>query len=524
MKSRPYQSEFTKSVAQGFAEGFKRQLGVLPTGGGKTLCFAFQAERFHRKRNEKTLVLAHREELVKQAADKILRATGLKSEIEKAGDRASLDAGVVVASIQTMQGKRLERWPKDHFGLVVCDEAHHVLASQWQATLAHFEPARVLGVTATPDRGDKKNLAQYFERIAYECTILDLIAQGFLVPTFVQAAPLKIDLSAVSSRAGDFSDTDLGSAIEPYLDGIADYLIANLRDRKIICFLPLVQTSKRFTDILKSKGMTACHIDGQSPDRSDILADYHNGKYQVLCNAMLLTEGYDEPTVDCVVVLRPTRSRPLYAQMIGRGTRILDGTIDGLETIEERKQAIAASAKKNLIVLDFLWLHARHDLARPASLVAKTKTQEEAVTDILLNGEAAKDLAEALEDAIAEREAALASELAKNSLKSSRFISIDAIAGMVKDSTISDYEPIFKWEKDRPTGAQIKVLERFKIAPPATRGQASMVMDRLFDRSKKKLATVGQLKYLIQFRHPHPETATFEEASKFLDSKFAKRG
>lgn len=498
---RPYQQEFVSGVATGFQAGFMRQLGVLPTGGGKTVVFAHIANRFHTKRQEKTLVLAHREELISQAADKIERATGLIPSVEKASQRADRASPVVVASIQTMQGSRLATWDKDHFGLIVCDEAHHVLADQWQSTLAHFT-SRVLGVTATPDRGDRKNLATYFDNLAYEIGILELIKQKFLAPVRIKSVPLKIDLADVKITSGDFDANALDAAIKPYLSQIARYIADECQDRKkIVAFLPLISTSMLFVDECRKVGIDARHIDGSDKDRKQILQDYSDGKFRLLSNAMLLTEGWDEPGVDCLLVLRPTRSRALYAQMVGRGTRI-------------------APDKDHLLLLDFLWLHERHDLARPASLVAKTKDEQEAITAILEGKE--KDLSEAVEDAAAEREAAIIRQIAENASRRERFITLEQIGTVLKEEKMRDYSPTFGWETAPVSEKQQRVLDGFGIAC-RTKGEANMVLNRIFDRSKAKLATIKQLVWLVRFKHPSPDTCTQAEAKKFLDEKFSRK-
>ena len=498
---RPYQNEFVNAVARGFHEGFTKQLGVLPTGGGKTICFAAIANRFHTKRSERTLVLAHREELINQAVDKIHHATGLLSSIEKGELKADRTAPVVVASIQTLQGKRLESWDANHFGLIVVDEAHHVLAESYLRTLNHFN-ARVLGVTATPDRGDKKNLATYFENVAYECTILDLIRAEYLSPVMVKAVPLKIDISKVKTTAGDLDAQGCEDAILPYIDTIAEYLATHCADRKILAFLPLISTSQKFVEACRRAGLSSAHVDGMSTDRGLILSHYSAGQYQVLSNAMLLTEGYDEPSIDCVVILRPTKSRALYCQAVGRGTRLHAG-------------------KKDLLLLDFLWLHEKHNLAKPSCLVAKNAAEEEGMMKAVREaGEV--DLEEAMRLAALEREAALARQIAENMRKKERYLPIQDVAALLKDAKMADYEPTFRWESMPPSEGQRRTLEKFRIACPRTRGEASVLMDRLFSRSKDKLASVGQVKLLHQLKHPHPESATAKEAKEYIDMKFNK--
>ena len=498
---RPYQQDFVSGVAHGFNNGFMRQLGVLPTGGGKTIVFAKIAQRFWEKRGERTLVLAHREELISQAADKIQTATGLVPSIEKASQRGEMDSPVVVASIQTMQGDRLQRWASDHFGLVVADEAHHVLADQWRRTLDHFSPARVLGVTATPDRSDKKRLADFFDNLAYECNILDLIRQKYLSPIRISSVPIQIDMSDVRSVAGDFDANALDAAIRPYLGNIARHIAANCQDRKrIVAFLPLIETSQRFVECCLEAGIAAVHVDGASKDRREILSDFHSGKFQLLSNAMLLTEGWDEPSVDCILVLRPTRSRSLYSQMCGRGTRLYPG-------------------KDHLLLLDFLWLHERHSLVKPASLVAKDKDEEERITKALKKD---GDLSEAEESAAADREAALIRELAEKAKRESRFVDLEHIGALLKDSKIQEYSPVFGWEKMPASDKQKALLAKFGVQAN-TKGEASLAVSRLFDRSKQGLATVKQLIWLHRMKHPSPETATRAEAKAFLDAKWAKK-
>lgn len=216
---------------------------------------------------------------------------------------------------------------------------------------------------------------------------------------------------------------------------------------------------------------------------------------------MLLTEGWDEPGVDCLLVLRPTRSRALYAQMVGRGTRTAPG-------------------KKNLLLLDFLWMHEKHDLMKPASLVANTKEEEALITKALAEGED-KDLGEAITDAAEEREAALIREIAANAAKKERYIALEHVGVLLKDKKMRDYAPIFDWEKTPATEGQRRVLDKFGLKCE-TKGEASMLMNRLFDRSRSKMATIKQLQWLVRMKHPSPETATFQEAKDFLDEKWKK--
>ena len=331
MELRPYQEEAREKVQHEWEEGRKRTLLVLPTGCGKTIVFSKIIEDRVRL-GERVLVIAHRSELLEQASNKLKTATGLNTALEKA-ENTSIGSWyrVVVCSVQTLQReKRLKQFPKDYFDTIIIDEAHHALSSSYQNVLSYFDEAQVLGVTATPDRGDKQNLGKVFDSLAYEYSLVDAINSGYLSKISAITIPLTLDLSKVSQQAGDFKAANIGTALDPYLDQIADEMVKQCKDRKTVVFLPLVKTSQKFKDILNSKGFKAAEVNGSSEDRAEVLKDFDNDKYNVLCNSMLLTEGWDCPTVDCIVVLRPTKVRALYSQMVGRGTRIAPNKKDCL--------------------------------------------------------------------------------------------------------------------------------------------------------------------------------------------------
>jgi superfamily II DNA or RNA helicase len=500
MGLRAYQMKARQDIHKGF-EDFDRQLGVLPTGAGKTILFSRLAQDYQPRR---TLILAHREELITQAVDKLRVSTGIEAQVEMGEDRASLDAPVVVASVQTlMREKRRERWPRDHFGLVVVDEAHHALADSYLNTLGHFhDHAKVLGVSATPDRGDKKNLGRYFENIACEVTLLDLINQGWLSPIQVKTVPLGMDLRGVRTSHGDFSADDLGHALEPYLEQIADVLVEH-RHRKTLVFLPLIAVSKRFAQICRDRGLLAEHVDGQTTERQATLARFKRDETRILCNAMLLTEGYDEPSIDCVVCLRPTKVRALYSQIIGRGTRIWPG-------------------KDHLLVLDFLWQAEEHSLMRPANLIAEDEADAKALTEKL---GAEGDLEEAREEVNSDRTKSLTERLRANRTRRGSVLDPLELAVSLNEAALADYVPIMKWQAEAPTGKQLDVLANFGLDPMGvlTKGHASLILDRLITRRKLGLATPKQARVMRRFGHQRPETATFEEAKAFLDAQFAHR-
>ena len=433
MQPRPHQKQMLDGTDRGWRDGFRKQLVVCPTGGGKTPFFAWEAER---NLPGRTLILAHREELIDQAISKVYAATGISADKEKADSYASLTAPIVVASVQSLcREARRSRWPKDHFSLVVVDEAHHSLASSYQSVLKHFdEHAKVIGVTATPDRGDKKNLGQYFDNIAAEVQLFDLIDDGYLSPITTLALPVKIDLSAVRQTAGDFNESDLGSALEPYLGEIARAIKTHATTRRTLAFLPLIATSQKFVESCREAGLTAEHVDGESQDRKEKLQRFADWEFDVLSNAMLLTEGFDDPSIDCVVVLRPTKSRPLYAQMVGRGTRI-------------------DSIKENLLLLDFLWLHSKHSVTRPAHLIAKTEEEAEIITQMTeqragMPADVAEqmplDLQQLAGRATKQREENLRKQILENTHKKGKFISAEEFALAHHSMETAEFEPIVK--------------------------------------------------------------------------------
>jgi superfamily II DNA or RNA helicase len=392
--------------------------------------------------------------------------------------------------------QRRNRWPRDHFGLVVVDESHHALSASYTSVLSHFDPfARVLGVTATPDRGDRKSLGRYFENIAYEVGLLDLIRQNWLAPIKVKTVPLEIDLDGCRTTAGDYNAEDVGHALEPYLERIASVLHEH-RHRKILVFLPLVSISKDLAKICRLRGIAAEHIDGQSKDRAEILDRFRHGKTTLLTNAMLLTEGYDEPSIDCVVCLRPTQVRSLYSQIVGRGTRIYPG-------------------KDHLLLLDFLWLAEEHNLIKPAHLIAGDEEEAKAITDALDgNG----DLEEAKATAEEERAAKLKERLERNKARTSRTFDPIEFALSLKDVNLAEYVPTMRWHEDEVTDKQRTLIERFGLDANAvkSKGHASALLDKLFLRRSLDLATAKQVRWLYRIGHPHPETLTFEEASGYL--------
>ena len=506
MELRPYQQEARESIQREWENGNKKTLLVLPTGCGKTIVFSKVIEDRVRK-GERVLVLAHRSELLEQASDKLKQSTGLNTATEKA-EETSIGSWfrVVVGSVQTLQrDKRLRKFAKDHFDTIVVDEAHHCISDGYQRVLEHFDQANVLGVTATPDRGDMRNLGTYFQSLAYEYTLPKAIKEGYLSKIKALTIPLTLDLSGVGTQAGDFKSSDLSSALDPYLYQIADEMTKQCQDRKTLVFLPRVKTGQKFRVILNERGFKAAEVNGESKDRAEVLKDFEDGKYNVLCNSMLLTEGWDCPSVDCVVVLRPTKVRALYSQMVGRGTRLFPG-------------------KEELLLLDFLWHTERHDLCRPASIIATdeavakamTKRSEEA-TNVAMDIMELEEVA--VKDAVAEREEALAKKLSEMRKRKRSLVDPLQFEMSIQAEDLANYVPAFGWEAGPPSEKQLKALEKSGIFPDEVEnaGKAKLILDRLDKRRSEGLATPKQIRCLERYGFRNVGIWKFDNAKRLID-------
>ena len=506
MELRPYQQEAMEAILEAWENGTHKTLLVLPTGCGKTIVFAKVTEECVRQ-GDRVLILAHRGELLEQAADKIAKATGLGCATEKA-EETCLGSWfrITVGSVQSMMREsRLSRFPEDYFDTIIIDEAHHCISDSYQRVLQHFPEARVLGVTATPDRGDMKNLGQVFESLAYEYTLPRAIKDGYLSPIKAVTIPLKLDLTGVGVQSGDFKAGDLGTALDPYLEGIATEMEKYCREKKTVVFLPLVKTSQKFRDILNAHGFQAAEVNGESQDRAEVLQNFDAGRYNVLCNSMLLTEGWDCPSVDCIVVLRPTKVRSMYCQMVGRGTRLFPG-------------------KDHLLLLDFLWHTERHELCHPAHLICESEEVARQMTaNLEKDAGCPVDIEEAeqtaSEDVVVQREEALAQKLAELKRRKRKLVDPLQFEMSIQAEDLAGYVPAFGWEMAPPSEKQKKALEKLGIMPDEidNAGKASKLLDRLDKRRQANLTTPKQIRFLVGKGFQHVGTWSFDSARKLID-------
>lgn len=419
MNLRPYQHDAVRGV-QTTLSGRRSALVVMPTGTGKTVCFAHIAKQAV----SRVMVIAHREELVQQAADKIRAVTGISPDIEMAEYKAGrmYKAPVVVASVQTLcapygDAHRMMKFNPDEFDMLVIDEAHHATADSYRRIIAHFARnprLRTVGFTATPDRADKAALGMVFDAVAFQYEIRSAMSDGWLVPIETQQVIVKdLDFSHVKTIAGDLNQGELATIMqqEKVLHGVVTPTIEIAGKRKTLVFAASVAHAERMAEIFNRHGITSAVVHGGTfkDDRRRILQAYADGRIQVLCNCGVAVEGFDCPGIEVVAIARPTKSRALYTQMVGRGTRVLPNVVDGISDPEARRRAIANSAKPNMLVIDFTGNSGRHKLVSAADILGgkyDDDTIAEAKKRIAESGKPAdviKELEKAAEEVLAKR-------------------------------------------------------------------------------------------------------------------------
>jgi len=473
-----------QAVLDAWEQGTRRTLLVLPTGTGKTVVFAKLVAHIVGA-GGRALILAHRGELLQQAADKLAASTGLKCGVEQAEQTAvNTWFNVVLGSVQTMQ--RQARRVDHDFTHIIVDEAHHAVSPSYRAILDEWPDARVLGVTATADRGDKRSLGEVFESVAFEYLLPQAVREGYLCRILAQTIPLRIDLNGVRQSDGDLDFKQVAHAIDPYLERIAASVREVAGARKSVAFLPLCVTAQKFREHLRAVGLRAYYASGD--DRSELPAYIADGPGAVLCNAMLLNEGWDHPQVDCVIPLRPTKIRSLYAQMVGRGTRLYPGKVD-------------------MMILDYLWASERLELCRPAHLVCEDPDISRRVAEILA-AESVPTAVDVLDAepkaegaATAERESNLAKQL--EAQKHKRRELVDPLQ-FTKSIRAPQYQPPANDLRAHapPTIAQVQKLAELGIYPNDVQesGHAADLIRVAETRRMFGMATPRQIR-ILEGRH-----------------------
>ncbi len=503
---RWYQEEAINSVVFGWEE-YDKVLLHSATGSGKNFMAAHIIAYMQPKR---CLFLGDQNELVFQPAEAINRFGGIIPAIEKAKDRASLNARVIVASVQTLSRQsRLENYPPDFFDCILVDECHRQV-KQKQKIIDYFSKAKVCGLTATPYRSNLKDLSKWYEKVVFSMPMLDytgkgidLIGQGFAPRMRTLTLPVEIDLGGVETKRGfdgsDYDASSLSTTIAPYYEEVIRQVLEHAPNRHYIVFLPLIESSKSFAAIARAAGISAVHIDGKSEDREEILERFRRGQYQMLCNANVVETGVDIPLADCYINLRPTRSMVRYFQGVGRVLRVLPGVIDdlpGKHQAEERKARIAASAKPDALILDFLWQHDEFLTMRPGCLVGATPEDARAIFERTKGERTPEDLQRIAMLVLADREAAVVKRLEKVAAQKNKKLIDPLLFGrLIQSRTIQDYRPSAQWESDPPSEKQKSALHRFGIDPAKveSKGIAGVLMDACVFRFRYKLAVPSQL-------------------------------
>lgn len=529
---RPYQKEAIQAIKDHFRT-VSSTLLILPTGTGKTVTFGWLAREMA-EQGKRTLVLAHRGELIEQAVTK-LSHLGVKCEIEMASHDAFArdDCHAVIATVQTLKNKRLTRWPRNHFDLIITDEAHHATAASYLRIYEHFETAKHLGVTATADRTDKMNLGEVFDSVAYELGLWDAIKyrnpeteqlEQVLSPLRFVQCEVGVDLRDIRTIGGDFKQDELEERIAPYIEVFANVVKKEIGNRSTIVFTPCVGSAQAMASALSSIELKADWISGDDVDRKKKLADFQSRETQILCNCALLTEGFDAPHTSAVVLMRPTKSRSLYTQMVGRGTRLNEG-------------------KENCLVIDFDWLTKKHDLVKPVDLIRSrpekaARDRVDEIMDEMMASHDLIDLEEAIEKATKQADQERLEEERKKQERER--LKVEAKErNLAYRKTVVDPLSLEEWLGAEPprqsykvvypaTEKQLQLLQKFGLEVPAgvSKGQAGALIDAAIKRKDAGLASYKQMraihKWAPDLTQNEIRSLTFEQASGIL-SELANR-
>lgn len=537
MRLRKYQTEAVNRTLEAFKSNHSA-LDVLGTGLGKTVCLSAIAKSFIP--TGRVMMIAHREELVTQGQDKMQRVTGVEADIEM-GDQWAMNAFVksriVVSTVQTqiagMDGDgRMARFNPNEFSLLIIDEAHHAPAKSYRKVIEYYQQnpnLKLLGVTATPDRADKLALGQIFETVPYQYDIRDGIDDGWLVPIEQQMVEVKsLDFSSMRTTAGDLNGKDLSKHLEfeENLHGIASPTLELVGDRKALVFTASVAQAERLTEILnRHKPKSAEFVCGKTPRdyRRKLLEGYAKKHFQFLVNVGCMTEGFDDASIDVVVMARPTKSRCLYTQMAGRGTRPLEDIahlLGDYDDAADRKRLIAESGKRKVEIIDFVGNCGRHKLVTSADILGgkyDDEVVELAKESVKAQGKPA-DMMTELQKAEVEiarrRRMREEAERRKHIIAHAQFKTT-----RVDPFNVFDIAPHREpaWHKGRlATENQLAVLERNGVPTDGvTFTQASQIISTIIKRREANLCSYKQAKVLRR-NGIDPTEVTFEQAGKII--------
>lgn len=517
-----------------------RTVMEMPTGSGKTTVAAKSTEL---SLPERTLFLADQNELCDQPLKVFKRVSNIYAALEKGTDRASLAASVVIGSSQTLARKnRLARYRPDHFQRIIVDEAHRGTDRDIEIC-DYFQEAIVTGMTATPYRENLKNLLKWYGGVGYSMKPTNFINLGFAPPEEILTFPVEVNLG--NARTGmtpdgkEYKAEDVSDAIEPYFDAIAELIKEHAQGRFGIAYLPLIESSKKFTAALRRHGITCRHVDGDTPDRDLIIESFSRKEFSWLVNVGVASTGVDIPIADAFLCLRPMKSRALYQQCRGRVWRVLPGVIDHLpekNQAEERCALIAASAKPNALIFDLLWQNDQLGACHPGDMYAESEYDARQIferTKKELDPVSAMEVARRVQE---EREAKVIEALEKAAVKSTgTHVPAGFVGGLLNHPILANYEPIAQWEMKPLTPHQKSALASFGVDPETVSGmgQARLLIEQLAFRIKSGFATLKQVRMLKEHNSHIPgplqirnvELMTIEDASRHIERIIrARRG
>lgn len=543
MNLRLYQHEAVCAI---FSEWEKvtSTLCCVPTGGGKT---RIASEVIKRSQPKRTLFLAHREELIFQAKAQIFKATGLESEIEMAELKASTslfnNMPVVVSTIQTQcagrNGGRMTRFRPTDFDVMIIDEAHHGTAATYRKVIDYYKQnpnLRILGLTATPDRTDGTALGVIMESAAYSYEMVKAIEDGWLVPIEQQMISVgSLDFSHVRTTAGDLNGADLAAVMEDEknLQGMVGASIEIIGTKKAIAFTSSVRHADKCCEIFnRHRSGMATWVCGETPrdERRMKLKDFSEGRTQVLCNCGIATEGFDCPDVEVIIMGRPTKSRGLYQQMVGRGTRSLTGTLDDLHSTYERKEAIALSPKPVCTVLDFVGNSGKHKLVTCADILGGKYPEE--VRELAVKKAKETGTAKKIDELLAEAEEDIRARIEKGRLeeeaRKNRLVAkVQFRSKIIDPFDIFGIQPRLdqKWDRGHVLSEKSrKILTNMGVDPDSIGFARGMqLVEAQINRWKKGLCSAKQAKVLLRAGYYEAAKMTAKEASLAIDT-LAKNG
>lgn len=542
MKLRPYQVDAVRRIEEEWRE-HKSTLLVLPTGVGKTVVFS---EVIRRAFPRRALVLAHRSELIDQAANRIRKATGWIVAVEMADQRAEMmcmfgGPRVVCSTIQTQAsggdgGGRMTRFDPRLFGVVVVDEGHHSTSASYRRVLDWYTSSnpnvRILGVTATPDRADEEALGQVYETVAYDYEIQDAIRDGWLVPVTQQMVHVEgLDFSQCRTTAGDLNGADLAKVMEyeETLHKVVSPAVEIIGDRRSIVFCSSVAHTERMCELFNR------HRDGMAEwvcgktdkdERRETLAKFADGRVQVVCNCGVLTEGFDNPGVEVIIMARPTKSRSLYAQMAGRSLRPCEAIAHDLndhDNPEARRALIEASAKPGALIVDFVGNSGRHKLCTSVDILGGRCSERQRELAIKRLNEKPGRVDEVLADVAEEEKAEQARAAARRARLTAR---AKWTVSQINPFDVFQIQPAPEkgWDQGKQlTEKQANLLRKQGMDPDnLPYGQAKQLLNELFDRWDKNLCSFKQAS-LLRKRGLRTDM-TRDEAKAAIDAIAAREG